>query len=179
MGCGEHDEVGREDGGGGVVLLVEGLLPLADHAEEAVVDDGDVDGEVFLDDGGELGGGHLEAAIAGDDPDVFLGVGELGADGGGESEAHGSEAAGGDERAGDLVLEVLGLPHLVLADICNDDGFFFAAGGDGFAPDVVDDVGGVEVAVVGEVDDVADAGGAFAGVDLVRARGWFGGCGSR
>src|SRR6202012_4046792 len=51
---GEHDEVGREDGRGGVVLLVEGLLPLAHHAEEAVVDDGDVDGEALLNDGGEL-----------------------------------------------------------------------------------------------------------------------------
>ena len=30
-------------------------------------------GELFLHDGGELGGGHLEAAVAGDDPDVFFG----------------------------------------------------------------------------------------------------------
>src|SRR6185312_10301087 len=39
---GEGDEIRREDGRGGVVLLVEGLLPLAHHAEVAVVDDGDV-----------------------------------------------------------------------------------------------------------------------------------------
>ena len=45
VGGGEGDEVGREDGRAGVVLVVEGLLPLADHAEEAVVDDGDVDGD--------------------------------------------------------------------------------------------------------------------------------------
>ena len=63
---------------------------MADHAEEAVVDDRDVDGEVFLDDGGEFGGGHLEAAVAGDDPDVFVGAGGFGADGCGESEAHGA-----------------------------------------------------------------------------------------
>ena len=50
---------------------------------------------------------------------------------------------------------------------------FEAAGGVGFAPDVVDDVRGVEVAVVGEVDDVADGGGAFAGVDFAAARGWW------
>ena len=80
-------------------MSVEGFLPLADHAEEAVVDDGDVEGDAFLDDGGELGGGHLEAAVAGDDPDVFFGLGEFGADGGGQGEAHGAEAAGGDERA--------------------------------------------------------------------------------
>src|SRR5438270_6285551 len=40
---GESDEIGREDRRLGVILVVEGLLPLADHAEEAVVDDGDVD----------------------------------------------------------------------------------------------------------------------------------------
>ena len=109
-------------------------------------------------DGGELGGGHLEAAVAGDDPDVLLGAGDLGADGGGQREAHGAEAAGGDERARGVVAEVLGLPHLVLAYVGDDDGLVEAAGGLGLAPDVVDDVGGVEVAVVGEVDDVADAG---------------------
>ena len=81
VGGGQHHEVRRQDGRGGVVLVVEGFLPLADHAKEAVVDDGDVDGEVFLDDGGELGGGHLEAAVAGDDPDVFFGLGYLCADG--------------------------------------------------------------------------------------------------
>ena len=37
----------------------------------------------FLHDGGELGGGHLEAAVAGDDPDVFFRAGDLRADGGG------------------------------------------------------------------------------------------------
>src|ERR1700730_18258406 len=44
VGGGEGYEVGAEDGRGGVVLVVEGLLPLSDRAEEAVVDDGNVDG---------------------------------------------------------------------------------------------------------------------------------------
>ncbi len=86
----------------------------------------------------------------------------------GESEAHGAEASGGDERAGGFVLEVLGFPHLVLAYVGDDDGLFEAAGGGGFVPDVVDDVRGVEVAVVGEVDDVADGGGAFGFVDFLK-----------
>src|SRR5208283_487692 len=173
VGGGEGDEVRREDGRAGVVLVVEDLLPLADHAEEAVVDDGDVDGDLLLLDGGELGGGHLEAAVAGDDPDILFGAGELGPDGGGQGEAHGAEAAGGDERARRVVAEVLRLPHLVLADVGDDDGLGEAAGGLGFAPDVVDDVRGVEVAVVGEVDDVADAGVALHGCDLAEPFGGF------
>src|ERR1035438_7921530 len=44
----ERDEVRRDDGRALVVLVVEDLLPLADHAEEAVVDDGDVEGDVLL-----------------------------------------------------------------------------------------------------------------------------------
>ncbi len=62
---------------------------------------------------------------------------------------------------GVVVAVVLGLPHLVLAYVGDDDGLFEAAGGLGFAPDVVDDVGGVEVAEVGQVDDVVDAGDAL------------------
>ena len=77
----------------------------------------------------------------------------------------------GDERARGVVLVVLGLPHLVLADVGDDDGLLGAAGGVGLAPDVVDDVGGVEVAVVGQVDDVADGGVAFHGVDLAEPAG--------
>ncbi len=63
------------------------------------------------------------------------------------------------------MLVVLRLPHLVLAYVGDDDGLVGAAGGVGFAPDVVDDVRGVEVAVVGQVDDVADGGVALHGVD--------------
>src|ERR1019366_10098996 len=98
--------------------------------------------------------------------DVFFGAGELGADGGGGREAHGGKGAGGDERGPRVVAKVRGLPHLVLAYVGDDDGFGEAAGGLGFAPDVVDDVRGVEVAAVGQVDDVADAGVTFHLVDL-------------
>ena len=69
-------------------------------------------------------------------------------------------------------LVVLGFPHLVLAHVGDDDGLVEAAGGAGLAPDVVDDVRGVEVAVVGEVDDVADGWRCpFEGADLVAPLG--------
>ena len=77
VGGGEEDEVGGEDGGGGVVFVVEGLLPLADHAEKAIVDHRNVYRQALLSDGGEFGGSHLEAAVTGDDPDVFFGAGHF------------------------------------------------------------------------------------------------------
>ena len=51
-----------------VALVVEQLLPLPDHAEVAVVDDGDLDRDALDRAGGELLVGHLEAAVAVDRP---------------------------------------------------------------------------------------------------------------
>ena len=93
---------------------------------------------------------HLEAAVADDHPDFRVGPRELGADGGGKSEAHRAEAAGGDERARLVVLVVLRFPHLVLAHVGDDQRVAL-----GLAPQIVDDVRGVEMPVVGQVLDVA------------------------
>ena len=71
-------------------------------------------------------------------------------------------------RARRLVLVVLRLPHLVLADVGDDDGLAF-----GGAPQVVDDVGGVEVAEIGKVLDVANGGVALQDVDGVNPGGVF------
>ena len=122
--------------------------------------------EVLLRDGGELGCGHLEAAVSGDDPDFFVGAGDLRADGCGQRETHGSESAGGDERARLVVLVVLRLPHLVLADVGDDDGLAV-----GRMPEVVDDMRGVEVAVVGKVLNVAYRRIALHRIDLAQPRG--------
>ena len=51
VSVGQFYEVGREDGRAGVVLVVEGLLPLPHHTEKAIVDDGDVDVQALLLDG--------------------------------------------------------------------------------------------------------------------------------
>ena len=112
---------------------------------------------LFLHDGGELRRGHLEAAVAGDDPDFLIGAGELCADGRGQRESHGAEAAGGDQRARIFVVEILRLPHLVLAHVGDDDG---VAAGD--APQVVHHVRRVEVAGVGQILDVAHGNRALA-----------------
>src|SRR5580698_3961541 len=51
VSVGKFDEVGADQRGGFVVAVIKELLPLTDHAEKTVVDDGDVDLELFLDDG--------------------------------------------------------------------------------------------------------------------------------
>ncbi len=104
-------------------VVVEELLPLADHAEVAVVHADDLDGELMVGDGGEFRDRHLEAAVAGDGEDKLFRAGHLSADGGGKAEAHGAEAAGVDPEAGVIVADELGGPHLVLADVGSDDGF--------------------------------------------------------
>ena len=104
-----------------VVVLVEQLLPLAHHTQEAVVEDGEADGEVVLADGLEFLRSHLEAAVATDGPDRLV-LGELRAHGGGDFVAHGAEATGGDPLAGAAVGVVLRAPHLVLADASDDGG---------------------------------------------------------
>ena len=101
VGVGQSDEVGSDHRSGDVALVVEEFLPLANHAEKAVVDDGDLDVDFFLDDGGELTRGHLEAAITDNHPNFLVGIGKLRADGGRQGEAHGAESAGGDERTRD------------------------------------------------------------------------------
>ena len=108
---------------GAEAVVVEERLPLADHAEMAVVHDDDLDGQAVAGDGGEFGDGHLEAAIAADGEDELVGARELRADGGGQAEAHGAESAGVDPEAGLVEAAELRGPHLVLADVAGDDGF--------------------------------------------------------
>ena len=163
VGPGQLHEVGAQHGGGGVALVVEELLPLPDHAQVAVVDHRDLDVELLLLQGGELALGHLEAAVARDGPDLGVGTRQLGPDGRGQGEAHGAEAARGDEGAGRVVLVVLRLPHLVLAHVGADHRV--AAGG---PPDVGHHVGGEQLALVGLVQDVAAARVLAPHVDLLQ-----------
>jgi hypothetical protein len=89
--------------------------------EKAIVDDGDVDLQIFLHQRRQFAHGHLESAIAHHHPDLGLGASDFGADRGRQSEAHRAQSAGSDQRARMLVLVVLRLPHLVLADVGDDN----------------------------------------------------------
>ena len=50
-----------------------------------------------------------------------LRVAHSGAHGGPQAEAHGAQAAGGQQLAGAVEVVVLGGPHLMLAHVCGDD----------------------------------------------------------
>src|SRR6202022_3234649 len=134
-----------------VVALVEKFLPLADHSQIAVVDDGNVDFQFFLNEGGHFRHGHLEAAITHYHPDLGLWTRHLGSNGGGQGKAHRSQTAGSDQRAWMFVLVVLRFPHLVLADV----GHHHRIAAAGLTPQIVDHMRRVQVAVVGKFLDVA------------------------
>ena len=67
VGPGDLREVHRRKIGAGIPAVVEELLPLPDHAEIAVVQDQDLEGDGVLGDRAELLDVHLEAAVAGDE----------------------------------------------------------------------------------------------------------------
>ena len=104
-----------------VALVVEHLLPLADHAEIAVVEQRDLDRDALDRGGDELLGGHLEATVAVDGPHRLVGPAHLGADRGRDREAHRAEATRVDPGVRLLELPVQRRPHLVLTDTRRED----------------------------------------------------------
>ena len=83
--------------------------------------------------------------------DLGVGPGALRADRGRHGEPHRAEAARGDERARPLVVVILRFPHLVLADVGDDDSLT-----SGFFPKVVDDMSSIEVPTIRQALNVAD-----------------------
>ncbi len=89
VGLGELDEVGPlPHVDGRVALLPEELLPLADHAEVAVVHHDDLDVDALLRAGGQLLGVHLERAVAREADDEVVGAPDLRAHRRGQAEPH-------------------------------------------------------------------------------------------
>src|ERR671910_3722605 len=117
VGGGKLLVVRARNGRLGVAAVVEELLPLADHPQVAVVQDGDLYVEAELPDRGELLDVHLDAAVAGDDPDRLVRIRERHAHRRRQREAHRAEAAAGDVAVSLRKLEELGGPHLVLSHV--------------------------------------------------------------
>ena len=122
VGFPQFHQVRAKDGGGRVTLFVEELLPLAHHAQEAIADDRDFDGHLFLDDGAQLLHGHLEATVTHHGPHLHLRTPYLSADGRGHPIAHRAQPARGQQLVGMFVDIVLSFPHLMLPHVGGDDG---------------------------------------------------------
>src|SRR5215213_514283 len=120
IGGGESFVVWPRYGRLGVTAVVEELLPLADHPEVAVVQDGDLYVQPELLYCGKLLDVHLDAAVAGDNPDGVFGISERHAHRRRQREAHRAEAAARDVAVRLRKLEELGSPHLVLTHVRDD-----------------------------------------------------------
>src|SRR5439155_2669650 len=90
------------------------------HPEDFVVNNRELDRPVVFGYSRQLLEGHHEAAVTTDRPDGVVGGGDLSAHCRRHLEAHRAEPAGGDEAVRPVVPEVLGSPHLVLADAGDD-----------------------------------------------------------
>src|SRR5580698_922077 len=80
VSTGEGDEVRAGDIHERIAFVVEELLPLADHAKEAVVQDEDLDIDVKLHDGAKFLKGHLETPVTDDGNDCAIRCAKFGAD---------------------------------------------------------------------------------------------------
>ena len=125
-------------------------MPLTHHAQVAIVDDGHVDLDLLLGQRRQLAHGHLESAVADDDPHFSVRFGHFRAERRRERESHRPQATRRNECPRLLVVVVLRLPHLVLPDIGHHDRLAL-----GHAPDIIDDMRGVEVPTIRHVLDVA------------------------
>ena len=105
-------------------VVVKERLPLPHHAEEVVVENGDLERQSVRRRHAQLLGVHDEAAVAAD-ADHRQVASFSHAEGRphcrGHSKAHRAEAAGGDVRSRLAELIVLGRPHLMLPHVADDD----------------------------------------------------------
>src|SRR5260221_14637170 len=84
----------------GVVARVEELLPLAHHAQVAIVHDCDFNGEALLFQGGQFLDIHLDTTIASYDPDWSIRHTHFDAHCSREGKAHGAKPTGGNMAIG-------------------------------------------------------------------------------
>ena len=143
---GQLDEVGLAVGVGlGEALAIESGLPLAHHAKHLIVEDDRDDGQLVADSSAGFVEVHVEGAVAGEhDHPLVAAQRHLCADGCAVTEAHGAEAAAGDEAAALGVADVLCRPHLVLAHIGDVDRL-----GAALVADLADDLMGHQAGGVG------------------------------
>ena len=100
-----------------VVFVKKELLPLADHAQAAVVHDQDFDRQVQTGQQAQFLDGHLKAAITREQDGRPVRFCHRRANGSRQSKAHRAQTAGRDERAWRFDRVMLGDKHLMLTNV--------------------------------------------------------------
>src|SRR5690606_23234652 len=106
-----------------VTLLVEELLPLSYHPEEAVIEYHNFHWNLVLHDCAEFLESHLETAIADHSDNFFLRYREFRAHRCRKGKSHRSCSTGSDIRTRPLVFVIPRRCHLMLTDVGNYDSF--------------------------------------------------------
>ena len=106
------------------MMVIEQALPLANHAQNAVVDDDDLDIDVVIGNRRKLLAVHHDAAIACEQHDLAVRLADLGPHRRRQAIAHGPLATRGQEMTRLIDVKKLRRPHLMLADIRDGDRIF-------------------------------------------------------
>lgn len=108
-----------------VTLSVEQCLPLANHSKYMVIDDNLDDRNVISRSRSDLIHIHTETAVTGDIDHRFIRAANLCSDCSSKTISHRTKTAGGQKLMGLLIFIILGSPHLMLSDFCDDQGISF------------------------------------------------------
>jgi hypothetical protein len=119
---GQLDEIGIQQLRMGIPPVVKEFLPLSDHPQITVVQDGHINREFVIDRSTELLDIHLNTAVTGYIKDQLVRTAHLDPDCRRQSVSHGSQAAGGDKGARLCKRIVVSRPHLVLAHLGGNPG---------------------------------------------------------
>ncbi|MPM61341.1 hypothetical protein SDC9_108199 [bioreactor metagenome] len=98
-------------------LIINEVLPLAHHAQGLIIKQHDDNRHVVMLHRGQLVAVHAEAAVSGAQHYRSVGTAHLCPDGRPQAEAHGAEAARGNELTRSAEVIILGRPHLVLPNV--------------------------------------------------------------
>src|ERR1051325_1264835 len=90
-----------------IILVTENFLPLAHHPQKSIVDDGDVDLDFFLNDGGKLTHSHLKSAITRHNPNFSFRTRDFRTNPRWQSKPHSPQPTRGNQRPRSLMLVIL------------------------------------------------------------------------
>ena len=112
------DKIGLAFGVGlGIAFAVEAGLPLAHHAEHAVIENYGDNREVVADRRAGFVHIHMERTVAGDMDHALVGAGHLRTDCGAVAVTHCAKSPACQEVMRGCVLQILRRPHLMLTDV--------------------------------------------------------------